>query len=106
LSRGTTQVVLQKMDSGTELGRRISKEGVRRTSLIQVPGEKEGGGGGGGDKVQDGNKGGVDGVAGERASKPGFDRRQSWNKEDLKRVLSERLMTGDADENAGYVSKN
>jgi len=87
LSRGTTQAVLQKMDSGTELGRRGGNEGVRRTSAIQVPGGKEGG---------------VDGVA----QKPGFDRTQSWNKEDLKRAMSERLMTGDANENAGYVSKD
>jgi hypothetical protein len=100
LSRGTTQAVLQKMDSGTELGRRGSKEGVRRTNMIQVPAEKGDGDAGGGttDDIK-----GVDGVA----SKPGFDRRQSWNKEDLKRVMSERLMTEDvaSDENAGYVSK-
>jgi len=97
LSRGTTQAVLEKMDSGTSLGRRGSKEGERRTRDIQVPFKKEGG------KV-DGSNGGVNsGVA-----KPGFDRRQSWNKEDLKRFMSERLMTGEGggDENAGYVSKN
>jgi hypothetical protein len=86
LSRGTTQAVLQKMDSGTELGRRGGNEGAKRTSAIQVPGSKEGS---------------ADGAA----RKPGFDRTQSWNKEDLKRAMSERLMTGEADENAGYVSK-
>jgi hypothetical protein len=102
LSRGTTQAVLQKMDSGTELGKRGSKEGARRTNMIQVPVEKEESGTAAGGAASGST--GVDGVA----SKPGFDRRQSWNKEDLKRVMSERLMTEDvaSDENAGYVSKN
>jgi hypothetical protein len=87
LSRGTTQAVLQKMDSGTKLGKRGNKEGVRRTNAIQVPG---------------GTEDGVDGGA----SKPRFDRTQSWNKEDLKRVMSERLMTGEASGNTGYESKD
>jgi hypothetical protein len=93
LSRGTTQAVLQKMDSGTELGRRVTKEGERRTNAIPVPGGS----------ADSGSQGaGADGVP----TKPAFDRTQSWNKEDLKRALSERLMTGDSDENTGYVSKD
>lgn len=85
------------MDSGTSLGKRVSREGERRTMEIQVPGEKEGITG----------VGGKEGIE-ELASKPGFNRRQSWNKEDLKRVMSEKLMIGEGegDENAGYVSKS
>jgi len=102
LSRGTTQAVLQKMDSGSsvELGRRGSKEGAKRTSLIKMPG----GDGGGKDGVKDGAVDGIDGASGK---KPSFDRKQSWNKEDLKRVMSERLMTevDGSGEAAGYDSE-
>jgi len=98
LSRGTTQAVLQKMDSGSslELGRRGSKEGAKRTSLIKMPGE-------GGD----GADGAADGVDGAYGKKPGFDRKQSWNKEDLKRVMSEKFMAQveGSGEAAGYDSE-
>jgi hypothetical protein len=98
LSRGTTQAVLQKMDSGSsvELGRRGSKEGAKRTSMIKMPGEGV-----------EGKDGAVDGVGGASATKPSFDRKQSWNKEDLKRVMSERLMTevDGSGEAAGYDSE-
>jgi hypothetical protein len=100
LSRGTTQAVLQKMDSigidGAELGRRASlaKEGEKRTAAIPVPSSDEAGGKAGG-------------AAAAAAAKPGIDRRQSWSKEDYKRVASERLMGEDAGtgDGAGYTSK-
>jgi len=97
LSRGTTQAVLQKMESvsagenmsfeASELGRRVSREGERRTSLIQMTSTST--------STTDGtvDAEGVFGGSGEEA-KPTFDRRQSWRSEDLKRLRyeQERLM--------------
>jgi len=108
LSRGTTQAVLRKMDSagsadgfefgGTVLGKRVSREGERRTSRIPVPNT-------------DGSAA-VNGAGAEAGKeptgmvKPGFDRQVSWSKEDMKRVMQERLMKDEAGsgENAGYSS--
>jgi len=77
---------------GAELVRRASlaKEGEKRTSAIPVPSAEA-----------DGAK--VDGAG----AKPGIDRRQSWSKEDYKRLASERLMGEGAGsgEGAGYTSK-
>jgi len=71
------------------LGRRASREGERRTSAIKV-GEGDGGKGTG-----------VDFSGG----KPGFDRRQSWSKEDMKRVMQERFMEEDESQFKGYSRK-
>lgn len=70
LSRGTTQAVLEKMASPTSpppqetlLSKRASREGERRTSQVAADG-----------------------------GRPGVYSRQSYNQEDLKRVMSEKLM--------------
>jgi hypothetical protein len=75
---------------GAALGRRGTREGERRTSLIQVKSREENA------------DGAVDG-----GGKPQFDRTQSYNKEDLKRVMSERLMgaVDGKEENTGYSSE-
>lgn len=77
---------------GVELGRRASlvAEGEKRTSAIHVPSADA--------------EGANVGAAG---AKPGIDRRQSWSKEDYKRVASERLMgeAAGSGEGAGYTSK-
>lgn len=88
LSRGTTQAVLAKMESpefGSALGKRMGREGERRTRLVPVKSnesaEAERGGG----------------------KKPGLDRQQSWSQEDAKRAMTERLM-GPVDDGEGYSS--
>lgn len=93
LSRGTTQAVLQKMDSGeldTELKRRAAKEGERRTSQLSPVGSRD-----------------AEGDAAGAAKKPGFDRTQSWNQQDVKRVMSEKLMSDEqgSGDGVGYSSK-
>ena len=96
LSRGTTRVVLEKMASpefGSELMKRMSREGERRTSLIPVrSGESEG-------DPADGS-----GHDGEKGVKPGFNRQQSWSQEDVKRVMMERLMEPVDEGGGGYSS--
>jgi len=95
LSRGTTQAVLQKMDSGEvpigeALGRRATREGEKRTSNIGVDGLGQGKG--------------IDGATGADF-KPSFDRKASYNREDLKRVVSERWMKGTGEgEDVGFTS--
>lgn len=86
LSRGTTQAVLERITSPTSpppaetlLSKRASREGERRTSQIAADGGK----------------------------RPLAYQRQSYNQEDLKRVMSEKMMedgpkkSGDA---SGYDS--
>ncbi|KAF2429400.1 hypothetical protein EJ08DRAFT_650430 [Tothia fuscella] len=94
LSRGTTQAVLQKMDSlgldgiGSELGRRGSREGEKRTRDILLPASALGGA----NENKGANAKENENKLENEGGKPGFDRRQSYNKEDLKRVMSEGLM--------------
>jgi len=88
--------VLEKMASpefGSELVKRMSREGERRTSLIPVrSGESEGdpADGGGHDR--------------EKGVKPGFNRQQSWSQEDVKRAMMERLMEPVDEGSGGYSS--
>lgn len=87
LSRGTTQAVLEKMQSPTSpsaeetlLSKRASREGERRASKVAADGEGQ---------------------------RPLAYQRQSYNQEDLKRVLSEKLMEDGAKapgEATGYDS--
>ncbi|KIW08709.1 uncharacterized protein PV09_00655 [Verruconis gallopava] len=85
LSRGTTQVVLDKMateDPGeTLLSKRQSREGARRTSEVAADGGS--------------------------IARPGLNTRQSYNEQDLKRMMTEKLMQDDDSKSpdaAGYES--
>jgi hypothetical protein len=85
LSRGTTQAVLQKMDVGLDgtslLAKRMSRDSA--------------------------STGAADGVPAGGSAKPVFNRQQSYSKEDMKRMMSERLMSGDAPHDGqGYSSVN
>lgn len=105
LSRGTTQAVLEKMASsdfdGSLLRKRGSREGERRTRLVPVKS---------GESIPDtafdrpaGDGEVVDGGGGVK--KLGFDRQGSWSQEDMKRVMTERLMAPvGEEESAGYSS--
>jgi hypothetical protein len=96
LSRGTTRAVLEKMaspDFGTELGKRMNREGERRTSSIPV-----------GSAESERVMAAVDRGHGEKGAAPAFNRQQSWNQEDMKRVMTERLMRPVDDEDGGYSS--
>lgn len=93
LSRGTTQLVLEKMASPefeSALRKRMSREGERKTRLVPV---------------KSGESGSADGeTGGAGAAKPGFDRQQSWSQEDMKRIMSERLMAP-VEDGEGYSSE-
>ena len=89
-------MVLEKMASpefGSELRKRLSREGERRTDLIPIrPAEIEQGA----DTADSGDD--------EKDVKPAFDRQQSWSQEDMKRARTERLMGPVDEENGGYSS--
>jgi hypothetical protein len=73
LSRGTTQAVLAKMASSENpieslLSKRASREGERRTNALAADGVDRG------------------------SARPNFSQRQSYNQQDLKRLMSEKMM--------------
>jgi hypothetical protein len=88
--------VLEKMaspDFGSELGKRVNREGERRTSSIPV-----------GSAESERVMAAVDRGHGEKGAAPAFNRQQSWNQKDMKRVMTERLMGPVDDEDGGYSS--
>jgi len=94
LSRGTTRIVLEKMaspDFGSELGKRFRREGQRITSSNPIKSTEE-------------NVTADDGDDDEKVVKPTFNRQQSWSQQDMKRVMTERLMGPVGEEDGGYSS--
>src|SRR5262245_48066672 len=96
LSRGTTRAVLEKMASpyfGSEVGKRMSREGERRTSMIPIRSAES-----------EGSVAAADSGDGEKSVKPAFNRQQSWSQEDMRRMMTERLMGPVDEEDGGYSS--